>query len=570
MIFAVLDSEANGLLNTVTKIYCLCYTIVDESGKEYESNSLTDYEEIRRFLKNEDGKIDCFVAHNLIGYDKPLFKKILDVDINGLLIDSMGLAYYLDPTSKKHGLKFYGENLEIEKPEIEDWETGSIEEYIFRCEEDVKINTKLFLIFIQYLIELYGSLESSFNIINYLNFKLECLAEQAEIGLYIDIEKVKNYSKILDKEFKEKTTLLASVMPVENAKILKKKPASMVKKDGTPSSHGLKWIQYLVDNGLPLDTEVHREPCNPGSDPQLKKWLFSLGWKPREFKVSKNTGQKIPQVSLKFGAGLCPSVKELYEVEPNLEILDGYFKTRHRLGIFKSYIKSYDEVNGQVYSRANKFTKTLRLAHAKPIANLPSPKVYFGKEIREVLVSPGSDFLVCGSDVSSLEDSTKQHYIYYYDPEYVKEMRVPGFDPHIDIGILAGIIREEDSQIFKKIDSTEDKSIFTEDEMTIYKKVKKDRGTAKTTNFSATYGAGGPKIAEAAGLPVSEGNKLHKIYWKRNWAVKKIAEDCTVKVLHGQKWLYNPLSGFWLFLSAEKDRFSALNQNTGKHLCPFI
>ena len=62
---------------------------------------------------------------------------------------------------------------------------------------------------------------------------------------------------------------------------------------------------------------------------------------------------------------------------------------------------------------------------------------------------------------------------------------------------------------------------------------------------------------------MQKGEKLVAAYWKRNWSVKKIAEDQTVKVCQGQKWLFNPVSGFWYSLRFEKDRFSTLNQGTG-------
>ena len=54
-----------------------------------------------------------------------------------------------------------------------------------------------------------------------------------------------------------------------------------------------------------------------------------------------------------------------------------------------------------------------------------------------------------------------------------------------------------------------------------------------------------------------------EVYWKRNWSVKAIAEEQTVKTCLGTKWLYNPVSGFWYSLRHEKDRFSTLNQGTG-------
>ena len=107
----------------------------------------------------------------------------------------------------------------------------------------------------------------------------------------------------------------------------------MYKQDGTLTSHGISWNTYLTENNLPLSTEEVKEAPNPGSHKQLKSWLLSLGWEPETFKESKATGERIPQVSLPFGNGLCPSVRKLYEKEPNLKELENYYMYSHRLGL---------------------------------------------------------------------------------------------------------------------------------------------------------------------------------------------------------------------------------------------
>jgi hypothetical protein len=56
------------------------------------------------------------------------------------------------------------------------------------------------------------------------------------------------------------------------------------------------------------------------------------------------------------------------------------------------------------------------------------------------------------SDMSGLEDNTKQHYMYYFDPEYVKQMRTPGFDPHIDISVRAKKISYDEGEFYKWYD----------------------------------------------------------------------------------------------------------------------
>lgn len=549
----IFDAETDGLLREVTKVHCVSYQVYLK-GKIVETASLVETEDIKRLFERRA----IFLGQNIIRYDFPVFFKVLQIPVPEFLVDTLGLSWYLYPNLKEHGLEAWGKRLGIEKPPIDDWKGLEIEMYIFRCEEDVKINVELFKKQFTYLNEIYPNTEDMAKIIGYLNFKLDCLREQEEEGITLDEETCKKNLKVIRKAFDAKRDILSSIMPSELGKIIKSKPKVPVKQDGTLSHYGNLWFDYLRENNLPFDTEVVRELPNPGSTPQLTKWLFSLGWEPITFKVSESTGKKLPQVSLPFGQGLCHSVKALYDDYPRLKELEDYYMLRHRKGLLKSFLK--EMVDGRVAASAHGLTNTLRLAHRKPIANLPKPSVAYGKEIRECLTIPDDSYIMCGSDVSSLEDSTKQHYIYYYDPEYVEDMRVPGFDPHIDIGVLAGLISKDEEVFYKWADSQKS---LKEDETIKLKKIKKARGVSKTANFAATYGAGGPKIAETAKIPINEGYTLHKIYWKRNAAIKQIEKDVTVKVVDGQAWLYNPISGFWIFLKAQKDRFSTLNQNTG-------
>lgn len=549
----IFDAETNGLLRDVTKVHCVSYQVYFKR-EIVETESLVDTEDIKKLFRRKA----VFLGHNIIRYDFPVFFKVLQIPIPEFVIDTLGLSWYLYPNLKEHGLEAWGRRLGIEKPPIKDWKDLEIEMYIFRCEEDVKINVELFKKQFTYLNEIYLSLENMSKIIDYLNFKLDCLREQEEEGITLDEETCKKNLEVIREAFNAKRDILSAIMPPELGKIIKSRPKVPFKQDGTLSHYGDLWFNYLRENNLPFDIECVRELPNPGSTPQLIQWLFSLGWKPATFKVSKSTGKRLPQVSLPFGQGLCHSVKALYNDYPRLKELEDYYMLRHRKGLLKSFLK--EVVDGRVKASAHGLTNTLRLAHKKPIANLPKPSVSYGREIRECLTVPDDSYLMCGSDVSSLEDSTKQHYIYYYDPKYVEDMRIPGFDPHIDIGVLAGLISKEEEAFYKWADAQKN---LTPEESSKFSQIKKVRGISKTANFAATYGAGGPKIAETAKIPVDEGYTLHKIYWKRNAAIKQIEKDVTVKVVDGQAWLYNPISGFWIFLKAQKDRFSTLNQNTG-------
>jgi len=48
----------------------------------------------------------------------------------------------------------------------------------------------------------------------------------------------------------------------------------------------------------------------------------------------------------------------------------------------------------------------------------------------------------------SLEDTTKRHYIQPLDPEYVDNMSVPGFDPHLTLSLLAGRITQSEYDFY--------------------------------------------------------------------------------------------------------------------------
>jgi len=417
-----------------------------------------------------------------------------------------------------------------------------------------------------YLMDIYNDdIKSIQRLFGYLSFKMDCLREQEAEKIKLDV-RLAEQSK-LDLEFiiDEKITNLAKYMPRRPDKV---QPKVMYKKDGTLSSHGQKWNQMLTEKGLPLNTAEITKPGSPTSPQQLKEWLFSLGWKPKTFKLNSKF-EKIAQVSLPFGAGLCSSVQDMFEQYSFLKDLGGLYRARHRFGLFKSFLEN--EKDGQIYSRAQGFTNTLRLQHSKPVANLPGVDKYYGEQIRGCLTVPNDQYIMCGSDISGLEDNTKQHYIYMFDPDYVTEMRVPGFDPHIDIAVLSGLISKEDEEFYKQVDKAKsdlgDSYTFdtTEDENR-FKKIKKSRTQAKVINFSATYGAGAAKIAETLKCSLAEAKKLHKTYWDRNKAVKQTAKACKVKTVDGQKWLYNPLSGFYYFLKADKDRFSTLNQGSGVYV----
>lgn len=499
---------------------------------------------------------DILICHNIVRFDIPVFEKLLDIKIKAKLVDTLALSWYLYPLRNKHGLESHGEDLGIYKPFIADWENQTQEEYEHRVEEDVKINVALWRKMWKYLFDIYGSEKEIWRLLDYLTFKMKCARLKEESRWKLDIQNIENSIKELETLQSEKKEALIKAMPEVSLVSIKTKPKRFINKDGSYSKLGQDWIALLTEKKLPLDydgeVEIIKgyESGNPASPEQLKSWLYSLGWKPRTFKHVKNkkTGEirEIPQINLEFGKGICDSIKDLYEKEQNLELLDGLSVLQHRIGILKGFLR--DQEDGWIKAQIKGFTNTLRVQHTT-VVNLPKVDKKFAEPIRASLIAP-KGYILCGADLSSLEDKIKQHLIYPYDPEYVKSMGASDFDPHLEIAYLAGMLTRQQIDAYKGGDKT-------------YKPV---RDIAKNGNYACQYNAGPARLVLTCGISLDQAKKLHSAYWEMNHAIKKVAEAQIFKEIDGQLWLFNPISRLWYSLRYERDIFSTLVQSTGSFI----
>ena len=538
----VFDIETDGLLDEMTKIHVLSW--MDNEGNV---NHTHDYMGMKIFFEHAD----TLIGHNIIRFDIPAVEKILGIKIKARLIDTLPLSWYLSPERPRHGLEGYGEDYGVPKPVIKDWNTLTPQEYAYRCDEDVKINTRLWRDQLIKLSKLYSDPLERDRFVDYLMFKMDCAREQEDLRWKLDVEKAKGHLEEWGALKASKTEALADAMPKRVLEAIKTRPKNMNKKDGSLSSHGERWVELCKQERQPVSTlqmkvKVGEERANPNSTDQVKDWLYSLGWKPRTFKYTKDkaTGDEKKVEQVRKDGELCPSVLELVEKEPSIELLDGLSVLTHRIGIIRSMVES--ENNGYLQATIAGFTNTLRFRHARPLVNLPSVDKPYGKEIRGCLTVP-EGYLLCGADMTSLEDTTKRHYMKPLDPAYVEEMSKPGFDPHLDLAKHAGVITQED---IDKHNSGE-------------RSLKSLRKNYKVVNYSATYGVGAAKLARETGMSKKEAETLLDAFWSRNWSVQQVADELEVRDLHGHNWVKNPVSGFWYTLRSEKDRFSTLNQGTG-------
>ena len=540
----IFDVESDGLLDEATKIHVLAY----KDGGEVKYTH--DYDEMRSLLTNAE----VLIGHNIIRYDIPLVEKILGIKVKARLIDTLALAWYLDHDRTRYGLEHYGEDFGVPKPVINDWSSLTPEEYAHRCVEDVKINSLLWDKLWNKLLVIYGDESGANRLINYLSFKLDCIREQERSKWKLDVERARTTLARLKRERDEKISQLKEVMPPVKEYVTKTRPAKPFKKDGTYSVAGAKWFKLLRDHGLPEDYEgsievLHstKEP-NPASTQQIKDWPFSFGWVPSSYKyVREEDGSErsIPQVRIdgKDGKELCPSVKKLIDKHPSIKLLEGLTVLNHRIGVLEGFLRN--ERNGYLEATVSGLTNTLRWKH-KVLVNLPGVHRPYGEDIRGCLIAP-EGYELCGSDMCSLEETTKKHYMSFYDPEFVAEMSKEGFDAHLDLAKHAGAVTQEQIEAHKRgeIDLGPIRKVY------------------KAANYACVYGVGASKLARETGLSQSDAKKLIEKYWERNWSVKKLAEDTKVKRIGDEMWLFNPVSKLWYNLRNEKDIFSTLNQGTG-------
>jgi hypothetical protein len=180
----VLDLEADGLLDSISKVWCIVAKDIDKEDKyvlfsdhceRYNGSVVHPFSRFKLFIERE---VDYLIGHNILTYDLPVMRKLLGVKysvlpdtLNGKqvsFIDTLVWSQHLFtnlqlpkkcPTTYKailpngeedvrmigpHSLAAYGYRVGVAKPEVEDWRTQPIEVYLNRCIEDTKINELMF------------------------------------------------------------------------------------------------------------------------------------------------------------------------------------------------------------------------------------------------------------------------------------------------------------------------------------------------------------------------------------------------------------------------------------------
>lgn len=491
----VADCETDGLLNTLTKMHTLCLGYKTKDG-EWKVKATSKKEDVEKVFCNPNNTI---VMHNGRRFDGPALEKIFSIKITATIIDSLALAWYIDPMRAKQGLKYglesYGETFGVPKPKVKDNEWVGVgkekEDYIksiesiggsytdplylqykkekedhynlmvHRCTEDVFINIKVWEFLYAKINRVYGDdFHNRNRVIKILNWIMDCSYKQEEQRIKVDVEKVNSTLEYFGGLKEEKLEILKAAMPkVPKKAIINFPKKGLYKADGSLSVAGEKYLSYVKGCNLdisyegPIEIIKSYEEPNPNSVQQKKDWLYSLGWKPQTFKHNrdKETNEtKVVEQIMTDEKMLCPSILKLVDKEPAIEALDGLTVLTHRIGILKSFISNMDE-NGMVCQGLQSLAVTMRWMHSV-IVNLPRytgrGDIRDGKWIRECLIA-GEGKKIVQSDLSGIESRTSDHYTFHIDPERIKKSKQKYYDPHTEIAVFASLMTPDEEIWFK-------------------------------------------------------------------------------------------------------------------------
>jgi len=592
------DIETTGLLEDMegleSDFHVLGVAFLD-SNKKWQIKTTNKKEDVKKVFENPNNTV---VGHNFFLFDLPALEKIFkDIKIQATILDSLLVAWYIEPNRIKEGGKYglgdYGEEFGVKKPEIESWTDLSYEEYQNRVTEDCKINTNTWLKHLSMLRELYENDDERIqSLLKFLMTKGKVYKMHQDNPLTLNIEQCEKNLLLFDEMIKERVDKLKQVMPKIAVEVIRTKPKSMYKKDGSLSVAGEKWMTLIKGCKLKEDYEgeikevLSYEDANPQSPVQVKNWLFGLGWKPEIYNEVKNTKgeiNRVPQTKDK-NKNLCTSIIKLSEELPEIRELTDLSLLQHRRGYFVGFLRDKIREDKIVADIAG-FTNTLRIRH-RTLVNLIKPSAPYGEYVRS-LIKPPKDMVMLGSDIGALESATRNNFVYDIDRKFVEDQAHPFYDPHLEICEIAGMMtsaevyfykwwkekRKNPDVSFEEIgEVSEDFKIILdsyptdEEKQDFHDKLDKKRHSGKQTNYSSMYGIGKDKLSKDLGITVKEGGKLIDAYWIKNKCVKTFSESCETKTVNGQLWVKNPLNNYYYSLRSNKDIFSTVNQGTGDYI----
>ena len=450
----ILDIETDGL--DPTKIWCCATNLFD---------TVYDAETFKAQLAAQD--VQRIVAHNGIGFDYPVMSKLWGVEWSEYeLMDSLVLSRLANPSREAgHSLRQWGARLGFPKGDHEDWSQLSCE-MVRYCEQDVAVTVRVLECLQD---ELVGFSEESVKLEHDVQ---RIIQQQIKNGWLIDPKHTNDLLALLkEKKYELEETVQRTFLPLP---VFVKEVTPKVKKDGTLSAVGLKFLGDQSENVAGWFSRIDYPPFNLGSRQQIGRYLQWFGWKPKTF---TEKGQPIVD----------ESVLETVTDIPEAKLIAEYLMIQKRVAQVQSWLDAVQD-DGRVHGYVNaNGAVTGRMTHSSPnMGQVPAVYSPYGKECRDVWTVPQGYKLV-GMDASGLELRMLAHYM--NDEGYTNE--ILNGDIHTANQLAAGLAT---------------------------------RSQAKTFIYAFLYGAGDAKIGSIVGGSAKDGKRLKEKFLQNTPALGRLRE----------------------------------------------
>ena len=387
------------------KIWCLV-TICDKGNTVHYTS-----DDIHKF-QNVAVNYSEFIGHNIIGFDAPVIKKVLGIDLFkiGKVTDTIILSRLFNPVREGgHSLKAFGLKFGYKKFDFDDFSKFS-QEMLKYCIRDVKL-----------LIQVYTLLNRQG-----VNFSEQSIILEHEVAKIITQQV--SYGFLLDQE-KAHILLARLIQRIDElqTKVWETFTPLKIEESFIPKVNN-KARGYV--KGIPF-TKVKYQEFNLGSRQQIGERLINLGWTPKKF---TDKGHVIVDEKV---------LSEIKDI-PEAELIKEFLLLQKRVAMIESWIKAVKEdgrVHGKVITNG---AITSRMSHSSPnMAQVPAVYSPYGKDCRELWVVP-SGYKLVGVDASGLEIRILSHYM--NDKEYTNE--VINGDIHSTNQTLAGLETRDIAKTF--------------------------------------------------------------------------------------------------------------------------
>lgn len=501
------DLEADGLLDTATKVWCGTFKC-QTTGKRY-SFEPHQIEEMLRFMDD----IDVLIMHNGIGYDWPLLEKLYQYKFKGKKVDTLIMSRLLNPQrilppnclnrkAGPHSIEAWGWRVGRGKPEHDDWKNYS-PEMLHRNQEDVEI---LHLVYNELMKEAQGGNWRDAFIMSFELF--EWLQKQEEYGWLVDKDHMNWCIHILTKWVERIDRVVSPHLPlvleIEEGK--EKGVYKYVKKpflkSGKYSETVCNW--YATNHLDPVRhpvcgpfSRINFRPTNLNSNEETKDFLLGMGWEPLEWNTNDDGERTSPKLS---------KDDDFEGVEGRIgQLVARRVQCRQRRSIIEG-LCGIVRPDGRIASVVNNLAATGRATH-RNIVNIPKASSFFGKHMRRIF-SSGEGRVLVGTD--SAGNQLRQLAARMGNEEFIYAMvsgkKEDGTDPHT-LTQRAGELESRD--------------------------------VAKNTMYCLLFGGGDVKLAKTAKKPPGSGADLRSKLYRGLDGLGTLMEKLTTEWRNSAKKRYN-------------------------------